>query len=198
MKEAEVTQDSDEWHSWRKRGVGSSEIPAIMGSSPYCSREQLLEERVRPWLGSDLTFPMRYGKAMEPIVRRMICDKKMLQYDPCCFEGKVAHFHASLDAYCRSTHEIVEIKCPLSRERMGEAAMGIIGDDWRDQVLWQMAVMDCSDAAVAVWSKECQKIFWIPVVADEKRVQLMMKEAQDFWEQLQELTADVEETECSQ
>ncbi len=46
MTFVDLKQGSDAWLAWREGGLGASDAPAIMGESPYCTREGLMLERL--------------------------------------------------------------------------------------------------------------------------------------------------------
>jgi len=46
MKVVDLNQRSDEWLQWRSKGVTASDIPIILGLSPYKTRWQLWAEKV--------------------------------------------------------------------------------------------------------------------------------------------------------
>ena len=46
MKVVDLNQRSEEWLQWRSKGVTASDIPIILGLSPYKTRWQLWAEKV--------------------------------------------------------------------------------------------------------------------------------------------------------
>ena len=45
MQELKIIQGTPEWHEFRSRHLGASDAPAMMGESPYKTRDELLREK---------------------------------------------------------------------------------------------------------------------------------------------------------
>jgi putative phage-type endonuclease len=55
MKVIDINQRSNEWHDWRKKGLTASDLPIILGLSPYKTPWQLWAEKVGKINPPDLT-----------------------------------------------------------------------------------------------------------------------------------------------
>jgi len=111
-KAATLQQDSTEWHDWRKKGVGGSEVAAVVGASPYQNAEQLWEIKTKPVKGEAENANMKRGKQKEPVARALY--EKLFGHSvaPCCVLHDVYDFiRASLDGITTNDEIIAEIKC---------------------------------------------------------------------------------------
>lgn len=115
MRVVNLQQGSAEWLGWRLGGIGGSDAPAILGQSPYATREQLLDEKVRG-TKRETNFAMRRGTRMEPIARSMYERKySQVTVQPLCVQHDDCEWlMASLDGLVMDNGEPVgeiEIKC---------------------------------------------------------------------------------------
>lgn len=71
MQVVNIEQNTPEWLKWREEGVGASDVPVIMGASPYKSKLQLWLEKTGRKPPTDLTGNphIRRGHEEEPYAR---------------------------------------------------------------------------------------------------------------------------------
>jgi putative phage-type endonuclease len=66
---AAVRQGSPEWHAARKAAVSSTDLPALLGVSPWKSEWDVAAEKLG-WIEPvEQTLPMKIGLALEPLIR---------------------------------------------------------------------------------------------------------------------------------
>jgi len=111
-------QGSEAWHDWRKSGIGASDVPAIMGCSPYEKPWGLYARKTgkgKPVVQNDA---MRRGVELEPTIRAYVSAKSGVDFVPVCV-GSSDHpwAIASLDGYsaCRGS-------CVLECKHVGKDA----------------------------------------------------------------------------
>ena len=68
-KTISLTQNTPEWLEYRKGHVGASDVPIIMGLSPWRTRYQLLLEKKGKLPGQKENASMRRGHEMEEAAR---------------------------------------------------------------------------------------------------------------------------------
>lgn len=65
-----MEQGTTDWLKWRHAGIGASDVPVIMGVSPYKKAHALFEEKIRPEPPANISsFIMEKGNQKEPIAR---------------------------------------------------------------------------------------------------------------------------------
>lgn len=64
-----LRQRSPEWHEARKALITSTDLPVIMGLSPYKSEATLAREKLGEVEPTEQTLVMRVGLALEPVIR---------------------------------------------------------------------------------------------------------------------------------
>jgi len=114
-----LVQGTPEWLELRKTKVTASDIPIIMGVSPYKNVKQLYNEKLGGENASLPTIAMQYGTAMEPEARYILSTIIEEDFYPAVkFPAEHSWLMASLDGYHPNGDDssIIEIKCPYSRK----------------------------------------------------------------------------------
>lgn len=99
----DVPQNSRPWHDWRREGIGGSEIPIVLGISPY--KDASIKRLVRQKLGLEqptefLNWAARRGQLLEPKARKMLADRLNVSIYCACIEHiEHRHHRASLDGF---------------------------------------------------------------------------------------------------
>lgn len=170
----------DKWHEWRSKGIGGSDIAAIMGASPYKNIHELWEEKA---LGKSKKVSGPHidrGNRLEPFVREMFNERHGFNCKP---ENVVHHlidfYRASLDGIDWENGILIEIKCPGQAD--GEMALkGEVPLKYWYQLQWQMLCTGLSEARyLSYYRGELTEII---VPRDERAIVAMSEKAMDFWQ----------------
>lgn len=124
------------WLEWRKKGIGASDCPAIMGCSPYKDIIQIWKDKTSEEPVVEMTNRiLEKGNELEPIARAQFAAHYNLlngtdeTFEPALVELKDAPFmRASLDGRSKDGSIILEIK--------------YIGKDSFDKVKGKMPLID--------------------------------------------------------
>jgi putative phage-type endonuclease len=140
-----LEQGTYQWFRWRQMGLGGSDIPAIIGVSPYddATPERVVAEKLTGEMQED-NFAMRRGRMLEPVARAAYCEDAGVQVVPVCCES-VEHpwVRSSLDGYCSEADcavkggFIVEIKAPRWEDH-DSTLLGLVPGHHLAQVQWQL------------------------------------------------------------
>lgn len=107
-----LVQGSEKWLAWRKRVIGASDAPTIMGENPWENVGRLSDEKLgltRPFAGNAAT---REGQRLEPEARSAISTKFGVNLRPTVIQdGEIPYIAASLDGLTADNDQIFEIKC---------------------------------------------------------------------------------------
>lgn len=116
MRIVELEQRSPEWLAWRAGGVGSSDAAAVLGVSPWKTRQSLFAEKVKLLSGGSFadrsTSAMRRGRDLEPRAAAWytrLYGRELAS--PCAEHGTHGFVRASFDGLS-ADGVVVEIKCP--------------------------------------------------------------------------------------
>jgi putative phage-type endonuclease len=201
MKLIDIKQQTLEWHAWRAGGLGGSDIAAIMGVSPWVTREQLMEQKLglrKP----DENFAMRRGTRLEPEALRLVCHGMGKDFVPQCVQHDDCEWmRVSLDGLFTTNEftgdecvfEILEIKCPnWAAHEM--ALEGFLPKYYVPQVQYQLLVTGAYRCIYASYNDGkkfpmADHLKLIDVLPDAELQAHILEAAEAFWAELQELRA---------
>lgn len=193
----ELTHDSPEWDEIRSRGLGGSEIAAVVGLSPWVSRFALWH-RKRGTLGKQANQPaFDWGHRLEPV----ICDA-FADAHPEFIASKAGTYRhgerkwqlANVDRLLHYDGEpfpanepsgILEVKTAhqYDAHEWGRGPEDI-PPYYRCQVLWYMDVLGVPEAHMAVLiGGSDYREYLIPYAADE--AEWLREEGAKFWAEVQ-------------
>lgn len=144
MRLVSLRQGSPEWLAWRSQGVGSSDAAAIVGASPWTTREALLlakQEALRGAPAQDRdNWAMARGRRLEPHARASY-EGVMGWASPaaCAEHAALPWLRASCDGWEPGRRLPLEIKCP-GRADHEEALAGRVPAKYLPQVTHLMLV----------------------------------------------------------
>lgn len=178
MIEREVVADVtvDRW-----KYIGGSDVPAIMGLSPWKAADDLLEEKVAPsgdrWGGNELT---QYGHDMEPVIRDRVNGLRGSSFEDGwrCIDGCM-RYHA--DGVDWGQRELLEVKTTGAsgiRDGLGEYKLYLV------QMLFGMKLMGLERGVLAVYERPDD----LSLDLDDARLHVYEFDIADFGE----LARDVE------
>jgi len=156
-----------EWFAARRKGIGASEIAAVMGISPWESPLSLYWRKVNGW-ELEATEEMRTGTILEPAIAQWgiaeISDRMWEAVDSCpaaplMAEPECPWILATPDRLIRTDHPsgygtdlvaVLECKWTGSWDGWGEEGTDAIPVYYRTQVLWQCLVVNVDRWYLAV------------------------------------------------
>lgn len=182
----DLDQGTAAWLQWRAERledggprIMASDVPTIMGVSPYETPHQLwlrMTGRVGPKASN---FAMQRGHRFEPVARAKIEESLGSKIWPVCCEAQFLDpapiwAACSLDGRHPETGQIFEIKVP-GKASFEEVASGICPAKWYPQLHWQMLVTDTKSASLAVYDPGDG------VISDTPRLASMLVERDDAY-----------------
>lgn len=108
-----VTQAGDSWHIWRKQGIGSSQVAAVLGISPYQTMLDVYNEKTSDSLPEEKSnFVMELGKRTEGIARaKFEIMMNGREFPPLLVVMEQFKFmRCSLDGWDKANNELLELK----------------------------------------------------------------------------------------
>lgn len=107
-----IPQNTPEWYDFRKNHLGSSDIPIVLGISPYVSPYGLYMQKMGLSEGQQETPNMAFGKDQEESIRQYINGAYGYNLKPIVAVSKrFPWLSASLDGWDDGEAMILEIKC---------------------------------------------------------------------------------------
>jgi putative phage-type endonuclease len=173
------------WLEERRKGIGGSDVAAILGLSPWKSAYQVYREKrkeVEDFQGNEATD---WGKRMEPAIRQWYSDqtgRSVRLPDKIMYSDKYPFMLASLDGFT-DCGRVVEIKTARSGKGWGEPGTNEIPDYYAVQCHHYMAVtgFEVTDLPVSIGGGS-PALYELPA---DKEIQEMIIEAEAaFWQRV--------------
>ena len=184
-----MEQNSDAWLDWRKKGVGGSDAPIVMGLSPWSTEYELWEEKTGLVVRDQeaMKFITDKGHRLEPKARALyeietgiICPPQLVQ------RADNETHRASLDGRNAELKKTVEIKFVGAGEKWEMALAGEIPDYYMAQMQWQLYCSGDETNDYVAYNEAENKIAIITVKPDLKFIKKMVKKVDSFWKKVVE------------
>lgn len=180
-----MIQGSPEWLEWRRKGIGASDIPIILGLSPYVTRYELYMDKLGHPKKQN-TFVANLGAQLEPKARAIY----ELQYGLTMLQAEFTHpkyewCRASLDGWNPSDRhvQILELKY-VGKDKQDDARKGIVPEIYIPQVQWQLFVTSSTRAHYGSYYDN--ELIVIEVEADPLLQGELFTEAKRFWQMVEQ------------
>ena len=176
---------SREWLEERRKGIGGSDVAAILGLNPWKTAYQVYQEKrkeIEAWQGNDATD---WGKRMEPAIRQWYSDttgRCVRLPDKILYNSKHPFMLASLDGFT-DDRRVVEIKTARSGKNWGEPRTNEIPDYYALQCQHYLATtgFKVADVVVSIGGGS-PDLYEIP---EDRELQEMIIDAEaDFWQRV--------------
>lgn len=185
-----MDQNSQEWLDWRKKGIGGSDAPIILGISPWKTPYELWEEKtgvIKPDKEEN-TFITEKGHRLEPKARALYeIENDGKDFPPELVERQDRPEHrASLDGRNAEIKKTLEIKFVGAGEKWLMALNNEIPDYYMAQMQWQLYVTGDDSVDYIAYNEKENKIKVIPVLPDLNFIKKMVKTVDKFWEKVKD------------
>lgn len=183
--------DREAWLAARRKGIGASEIAAVLGISPWESPFSLYWRKVQGW-DFEPSAEMEWGTRLEPAVAQKYADAhpdRSVQPTG-LVEGLEPWMMATPDRMLFGAEDwaarrdswsigLLELKTAHSADGWGEPGTADIPVYYRAQVLWQMLCteMHWADVAVLIGGSDYREY---TVLRDEKDIAVMVEAGRRF------------------
>jgi putative phage-type endonuclease len=164
----------------RSKGIGCSDLPVIMGVSPWSNAYKLWEEKLSGKSGQLDNPAMRYGRETEPLIRELVEGKTGFALPPV----RIVHpekywLWASLDGYNSERKTIAEFKTANKDDHLITIS-GKVPEKYWPQVQGQMEVVGADHLLYCSYHAGDLEV--LKVQKDEEYCSVMMEKAEEFWE----------------
>jgi len=178
-----MNQSGDNWTLWRKKGLGSSDAPVIMGVSPWKTPLQLWEEKIgigKPFQGN---FATQRGTDMEPKARAAFELEIGDEFPPVVAEHiNYPFIRASLDGFNVGLDTILEIKCP-GKDDHATAKAGKVPEKYWPQLQHQLLVTGAK--CLFYYSYDGESGATVIVQPDLQYIENLLRQEIAFWDLVQ-------------
>jgi putative phage-type endonuclease len=180
----DLEQGTEAWRSWRKRVIGASDAPTIMGENPWSEPDYLLREklgRVAEFKGNAAT---REGHALEGEARRKASSYIGINFYPSIIQdGAHPFLAASLDGISSDASNILEIKSGAKSYAFTERT-GQIPDYYYAQLQHMLMISGLSSLYYASY-RPYEELIVLEVGRDDSYINVMLKSELQFVRRLE-------------
>lgn len=184
-----MEQNSSEWLEYRKGGLGASDLPIVMGTSPWKTAYQLWEEKTGLVVEDQekYNYITEKGHRLEPKAKALYELDKKISIETALIERQDNPKHrASLDGYNKEINKVVEIKFVGAGEKWEMAVNGKIPEYYMQQMQWQLYVSGADSNDYVAFNEKAFEIKIITVYPDIEMIKEMVAEANKFWKLVEE------------
>lgn len=174
-----------DWLKERQKGIGGSDVAAILGMSPWRTPYQVWEEKTTPideTAAEDDRPALYWGRVLEAPIRQAYADKTgrtVTKPAEAFVSSKYPFMRANLDGIA-DDGRVVEFKTSSKSDGWGEVGTDEIPDYYMTQVQHYLAVTGAKTADVAVLiGGNDFRIY--TVEADEELQALLIERESEFW-----------------
>lgn len=177
--------EGSSWLEERRKGIGGSDVAAIMGFSPWKTAYQVYQEKrkeTRDWEGNEATD---WGKRLEPAIRQWYSDhtgRSVRLPQEILYHNLYPFMLASLDGFT-DDGRVVEIKTARSSKGWGEPGTNEIPDYYALQVQHYMIVtgFGVTDVPVSIGGGSPELY---EVAADKELQEMIIEACAKFWQRV--------------
>lgn len=176
-----MQQGTNEWHEWRRKGVGASESAAILGLCPYSTAFDVFMDKTGRAEAFEGNAATQRGQDLEGKARAMYELISMEDMPPmCAVHPKYDFLRASLDGLRADGKKILEIKCP-GAESHEKAKAGIVPDHYMIQIQHQLAVTGADSCDYFSYSYKDGSHALVEVLPNLETQAKIVLAAEEFW-----------------
>ena len=181
-----MTMHGPQYLEERRKGIGGSDIAAVLGLSPWKTAYQVYQEKrkeVDDWKGNEATD---WGKRLEPVLRQWYSDttgRAVRMPEKIICHGKYPYMLASLDGFT-DDRRIVEIKTARHGKGWGAPGTNEIPDYYALQCQHYMVVTgyEVTDVPVTIGGGS-PELYEVP--ADREVQEMILEAAAEFWRRVE-------------
>lgn len=186
----DLEQGSEAWKEWRKEGITASDIPIIMGLSPYMNIDQLFLQKIGEMPPQEENFAMRKGKEVEVIIRDRVFETTGLRYHPITVSHKDHPWaKASLDGYLNLPFKQIGTELPNvqmeakynNKDTHELARQKKLRPDHMAQLQWQLFCTGALSSRYDSYNSGIEDMLYVEVFANKTLQQEFFKKAQWFY-----------------
>ena len=164
-----------DWLKWRTFGVGGSDVPAIMGDSPYSNILDIYDSKINPVQEKEPNYAMALGNKLEPIARSTYELLTGNDFPAANFvHASKPYLRVSLDGYNLELNKAIEVKY------CGRTFTDSVPLKYKAQVQYQFMVTNCKELDM-VQINNMNNINVIKIERDDEYILKLIEKVDWFW-----------------
>ena len=185
-----IGMEHDEWLEYRRKSIGGSDAPSIIGMNPWSSPYTVWADKLGKLPPKEDNEAMRQGRDLEFYVADRFCEatgKKVRRENNILINPDYPFAHANVDRMVVGEDAGLECKT-TSALNMKNFKNGAFPDTYYVQCVHYMMVTGCKKwyLAVLVLNKE---FMVFEIERDEEEISALAKSEADFWRLVESKTA---------
>jgi putative phage-type endonuclease len=173
--------EHEQWLEWRRKGIGASDAPVIMGISPWRDIVELWEEKLGKREPQTDNWAMARGRELEPNARELYEQRTGLKMAPAFLESKTRDFmRCSFDGINQGQRGGIEIKCP-GKESHELALSGKVPEHYLPQIYHQLSVGELAWVDYVSYDGH-DSLAVVRVPRNEEKINELIAKEEKFWE----------------
>lgn len=174
------------WLEERRKGLGGSDSPVVLGVSPFKTQQDLWAEKRGLVLDVEPTPAMKRGTVLEPLVADMYSEatgRKVRRVNQILQHKEYDFMLANIDREIvgAGLPGVLEIKCP-GLKVFSECKRQGVPDYYQIQLQHYMAVTGRQWGALAVFNAERWELVFFDVKRDEEIINMIVVKDAEFWQ----------------
>ena len=174
-----LTQGSDEWLEYRRSRIGSSDVPALMGVSPYAHANDVLKSKLgfNKTLSDHTKRIFQDGHDFEARFRDQIQGQFNGEITAPVIESKKNdRFFTSIDLFNEEHQFYGEVKSTVSKDILSQVAANKVPDHFYYQMNWTLGILGWDSGMLYVINRETSygyelKVNFDPMIfAEQERI----------------------------
>lgn len=176
-----LEQGSDDWRAFRNVHVGASDLPAIMGLSPWKSAFKLWQEKKGLKKSDFINSKMQKGIDGEPLARDWL-EKELKVRLPATtiFRTDEPWAMASLDGLSEDGKTACEIKVINEKSHSDTVIFGTVPKMYICQIQWQLYVSGLDEIVYCSYQNDDDATYLV-VKRDDDAIKEMVRKARAFF-----------------
>lgn len=180
-----MDQRTKAWYDWRKKGLGASDAPIVMGVSPWSTAHELWEQKTGRVVKDHSNWATNRGNELEPRARAHLELELGMDFPAILSEHpKFPFMRASLDGWNSKNKIVLEIKCPGAADHQS-AKEGKVPEKYFPQIQHQIFVTGATKAIYYSYTEDKEtgkpEGFIVEVLADIEYIKKLFEAMCKFW-----------------
>lgn len=180
-------RDREEWLAVRKTGLGGSDIPPLLGLSPFKTALELWEDKTGRAAEIPDSPPMKRGRVLEPIAADQYVEEtsRKIRRQPLRRHPDNEFMIANVDRQILAVGDVnstgvLEIKCP-GLKVMSEVKAHGLSDYMIVQLMHYIGVLGYEWGSFCLFNAERWDIIHFDLEADQEFIGKMFEKEEEFW-----------------
>lgn len=184
-------QSRADWLRWRKTGLGGSDMPIVLGHSPWKTPLELYEEKLSDEIDESSSYQTDLGNEAEPKIGSLFSFMKKIDFQPALVQMEdFTYMKSSLDGYSPDKTAILEIKLS-GKDDFETVSNGKVPEKYYPQCQHNLLVSGAKVCYFVVHSFSAYKetrqadpdnMRIVEVYPDKDYHAMLLREAAKFWD----------------